>query len=282
MIRQLSVEATQLSEQAQRSLLAEPAAAAPLVAPPAAAGGSFPWFPVEQQQDLQLTRYLNGPLPEPKELMLTRDWSSVGSTRSSSSKGSAWPPATSVCDFDTSGAVYAQGWGDGGDKRRRLAPGMLAHCLRPSVAAAVAEAVDGGEAAGGGGTLGRTPKRKLGQLAGSLGCVSAAAPDAATPHPAASPPSPAPRRGEGEHLEGRFSAAWASEEREAADPAAGTLAAAQQQDQEQRFRTFELFESKWHGCSSRDGGRQLQLRTSPGPIVAAGRQQRRGGICTIM
>lgn len=281
------MEATQLSEQARLSLLAEPLPEppapvpdlpAPVLEPLAPLPGHVVW-PGELPTDRP---HITAPyVKEPELLELVRDWSSAGSTSSTDSgKGSAWPPATSVRDFHTSGALClpAQAWGLGGDKRRRLAPGMLSHCLRPPAAAAVAQPAGCAEAVPPAGprgcTPGRTPKRKLAQLAVSVGCTLPAAPDAATPLPAASPePGPATATLETvpTQLEDLFKAA-ADDSNTVKPPEENLLVQQQEADLEGRFRTFELFESKWHGGPS---GRLLQLPARSGP-------QRRSSICAIM
>lgn len=231
-IRQLTREAAQLAQQARKALLpsAAPAAAAALPPRPASA----PSAPV--------TLAAAAPQPPPQarsagSLGLVRDWSEAALSASSSGsggsahRGAAWQPAALVRAFECGpGATYAQG-GEA-DKRRRLAPGMLAHCLKPVVAEAVAEAAEMAAAAG----PGRTPKRKLPQAApGAAGAPTAAAetqPPGAEPAAAAAAAVPAPAADK--------SAAAAQEEEaggRSGPPSPG-------------FLTFELFEARWHGCGA--------------------------------
>ena len=180
-IRQLTQEAALLAQQAQRALL--PAAPQQAVQPLAVAAA----VPA------------TGAARAEARLSLVRDWSLALSAAGSGRQGAAWQPGTSVRSFDcdsfgsSAGAgviAYVQGsGGDGGgsnpvgDKRRRLAPGMLAHCLRPAISAAVAEAAAMDAACGAGGscrvlvgTPGSTPKRKHRQVcSGSSAAVPAIA-----------------------------------------------------------------------------------------------------------
>ena len=246
-IRALTREAALLAEQAQRALLPAPLPGSAPVAPPAAAPGGAA-AAVEQEG-----------------LSLVRDWSlalsvasSTGSGGSGRQPGAAWQPATSVRCFECgiSGAeggaatAYVQG-GDGegtaGDKRRRLAPGMLACCIREAVAEAAA--MEAASEAGGccrQPTPGRTPKRKLRQLSsGSL----VAQPAAAAGEAAADLPKQQPQAA-------------------ALVPAVAAEAGAEAGAEAEDFRTFELFEAKWHGAAK-----------APAPAAAA--QQQRSG-CRIM
>lgn len=242
-IRALTREAAMLAEQAQRALLpagqpGAPIAAAgrpprPTSAPAAMAAGA-----------------------ESEALSLVRDWSQAlseagscgGRCSSARQAGAAWQPGTSVRSFEWADgeaaqasavatvATYVQGCGaedTAGDKRRRLAPGMLAHCLRPAIREAVAEAA-AMEARGSGScrlpTPGRTPKRKLRQL--SSGSITGTAPVAAVA------------------AEGDCAAAAADaaadvpqQQPSVAPPAPAKVA------ESVDFRTFELLESRWHGAA---------------------------------
>lgn len=140
--------------------------------------------------------------------------------------------------------MYVQAGSDGGcgDKRRRLVPGGLAHCLRPEMPAAVPEAAEEEEVpAPCHSTPGRTPKRKLLHR---------------SPTPVAAPGD--------EHA---AAAAAASQE-------AGEEVAMEQRSPE-RFATFRLLESRWHGGSP--------LPSPPSsPPLSARRHLRRRGVCSIM
>lgn len=144
-------------------------------------------------------------------------------------------------------AMYVQAGSDGGcgDKRRRLVPGMLAHCLRPEIPAAVPEAAEVEEEAPAAcqSTPGRTPKRKLA---------------------ARRSPTPAAASAD-EHA---AAAAEASEE--AVQEAAGVA-----QHSPERFATFRLLESRWHGGSPLPS-------PQPSPPLSARRHLRRRGVCSIM
>ncbi|KAI7840555.1 hypothetical protein COHA_005710 [Chlorella ohadii] len=239
-IRALTREAAMLAEQAQRALLpaAQPAEPLPTTAVPAAAAAA-----------------------EPEGLSLVRDWSQAlteGSSQGSSGRqpGATWQPGTSVRSFEWEGvgdvqqgaaaAAYAQGGGGEGaacDKRRRLAPGMLAHCLRPAIREAVAEAAAMDAASASSScrlpTPGRTPKRKLRQL--SSGSMAAASSAAAAAECAAALVA--------------AEAAVAPEQQPALAPAAAAAApVAESMD----FRTFELFESRWYGAAKAPAAHQGQ------------------------
>jgi hypothetical protein len=237
-IRQLIQEAALLAQQAQRALL--PAAPQQAAQRPAA-----------QPLAVAIAAPSAGAARAEAGLSLVRDWSLALSAAGSGRQGAAWQPGTSVRSFDcgsfgsssgsscsSAGAgaiVYVQGsGGDGGgsnpagDKRRRLAPGMLAHCLRPAISAAVAEAAAMNAACGAGGscrvlvgTPGRTPKRKHRQVcSGSSAAVAAIALG----------PSPL---------------ATAQPQQQQLPVAA---AAADPELEGQCFRTFDLFDLKWHGA----------------------------------
>lgn len=260
-IRALTREAAMLAEQAQRALLpagqpGAPSAAAgcpprPTSAPAAMAAGA-----------------------EPQALSLVRDWSQAlseagscgGRCSSARQAGAAWQPGTSVRSFEwaddeaaqrqcsgsaaAAAAAYVQGCdpeGAASDKRRRLAPGMLAHCLRPTIREAVAEAA-AMEASGSGScrlpTPGRMPKRKLRQL--SSGSITGVAPVAA-----------AAAEGEG--------AAAADVPQQQQEQPSVALPALSKMAESVDFRTFELLESRWHGAAK---------------APAAGRQ--RASTCRLM
>lgn len=221
-IRQLTKEAALLAEQARAALL--PSATPQLPRRPASAPPTAAVVPVRTERGLGLVR----------------DWSLAAVSEASSScdgscasRGAAWQPCMSVRSFHCGGcgpatAAYARGSSeDAGDKRRRLAPGMLAHCLRPVVAAAVAEAAEMDAATARLGTPSRTPKRKLRPAA----AVAEASP-AAAPVPVVQQPE----------------AATAAAAAIVVAPA-GKQAAPMEQEQ-QNFLTFELFEAKWHGAGA--------------------------------
>ena len=220
--------------------------------------------------------------------------SSAGSARSSGSAGAAaWLPGSSVRSF--SGAAggsaapdappaYVQGFScgeaatSGADKRRRLAPGLLAHCLRPAIAAAVAEA-EALEAAGRSPSPGRTPKRKMRHLCSAsssiLGAAASPAPDPAAESPAVCVPWGA--------MPSLGGSPQQQEEHGAGAPAAlalAPLAAAAEGGDKQAgptWHTFDLFESAWFGGSGAGGSsvalaapaeRRLSRRSQPSSVCA--------------
>lgn len=247
-IRSLTQEAALLAEHARRALLPAPAPA------PAAAG------------EVALTTPAAAAHAVPEEVGLTRDWSAALSVASSSGSacarqpGASWQPGTSVRCFDcaslaggchSSGAAaaataeYVQGHaGDGGaagDKRRKLAPGMLASCLRPAISAAIAELEEG--QAGRQPTPGRTPKRKLRHVG------SAAA--AAVPGPAPAPGSPVAANASAPAS--ACAANGASQQQQQVAAAAPVTALALKGEmrmvvaETEEFATFALLERGWHG-----------------------------------
>ncbi len=240
-IRALTREAAMLAEQAQRALLPAGQPAAPLPTAGAAAAAA-----------------------EPEGLSLVRDWSQAlteGSSCGGSVRqpGATWQPGTSVRSFEWEGgsdaqqggaaAAYVQGGSAEGaacDKRRRLAPGMLAHCLRPAIREAVAEAAAMDAASASSScrmpTPGRTPKRKLRQL--SSGSMAAASSAAAAAECAAA-----------------LVAAEAAEAREQPPVLAPAAAAAAPVAESVDFRTFELFERRWHGAAKAPAGQGQRAST---------------------
>ena len=234
---------------------------------------------------------------EGEALSLVRDWSAAPLDASSSSsagsgrQGAAWRPGTSVHSFEcgSGGAAFAaasatayvqDGGGDGaGDKRRRLTPGMLAHCLRPAISAAVAEAAAmdaAGPCSRPAPTPGRTPKRKHRQVSGaSLAAAAAAAPDAATPSPAASPATAGVQHTAPVQLFGRFDCAQAGLQQAQQQGGCRALAAPPAVVECQRFQTFDLFDAKWHG-----GGQAQALALVPANS-RAGRRRHASG-CSMM
>lgn len=248
-----------LAEQAQRALLPAGQPGVPL---PAA---GLPPRPASAPAAVQAAA------AEPEGLSLVRDWSQAlseagscgGRCSSARLPGAAWQPSTSVRSFawedvpeaaHSSVATYVQGGDASGaacDKRRRLTPGMLAHCLRPAIREAVAEAaaMEAASSSDRVPTPGRTPKRKLRQLSSS----SMAAVDSAAVADTAAAPAAAVEAAAG--APGEQVAVGAS--------TAAAVAAAESVD----FRTFELFESRWHGAAN---------------APAAGVHRQRASTCRIM
>ncbi|PRW21023.1 hypothetical protein C2E21_8449 [Chlorella sorokiniana] len=246
-IRALTREAAMLAQQAQRALLpaSQPGTDVPAAGRPPRPGSA------------PATVTAAAAAAEPEGLNLVRDYSQAlseagscgGRCSSARQPGAAWQPSTSVRSFQweaaseaavqggAAAASYVQGGGAEGavcDKRRRLAPGMLAHCLRPAIREAVAEAA-AMEAAGSSGsgscrlpTPGRTPKRKLRQL--GSGSIAAAGSMALA-----------------EDVVQASEAADEANKQQLVVAAAAAAAAAVAECVD--FRTFELFESRWHGAA---------------------------------
>lgn len=290
-IRQLTQEAALLAEQARRALLPGDAAGAQPVAGVAAAG------PAQAQQGAG-----TGPVPVPAGgvaaagparqplgsaaaqgveqagVCLVRDYSLACSSASAagSSLGTAWQPGASVRTFECPAASYVQSGGGGctGDKRRRLASGMLAHCIAAAVAEAAA--TEAGSAAGGGRHLptpGKTPKRKHRHLSTVSGGMPAGmAPDAATPRPVVTPRTGGSEAGSRTQLHSLFGAALGGGSSRALVVGGPCGPPAEVEEGGQRYKTFDLIDSLWHGCPPSHGALQL----------AAASRRRRGSGCGIM